>query len=144
MFDLSSVYLRLVAYAATFFAGLVPAWALGWLAVSPAGLLHIDIRGLSVAILIAVVASFSIFAKWGVKPDFFTGSDLFGSYLRVAMYSITGLVGMLPAGIAGTVYIDNLNYGLTVDLPSLGYALAAGLGLNLGIFHAFGIKPAKR
>lgn len=141
MLDFNSVYLRLVAYAATFFAGLIPAWLVGQLTVSPAGLFHIDFAGVSVAAVTAIVLSLAIFKKWGIKPDFFTGSDLWGSYLRVLMYSVTSLVGMLPAKIGATVVFDAVGYGMTVDLPALGIALLGGAGVNLGVFAIWGLKP---
>ncbi len=146
LISMQNVYMRLISYAVTPILGLLPAWLLGFITITDAWLLRIDYAGLAVSGGTGLILSLAIFAKWGIKPvDVFSQPQLMGSLMRVVTYGLTTFIGLLPANIAATVYIDTLNSVLTVDLPSLAYAVASAIGLNLGVFAMFGVKqPAPK
>jgi hypothetical protein len=141
---MTNLYIRLVAYVSTFIAGLLPAWALGWIVLDPNGeILRFDVKALTLALTIAVVASVPIFQKWGVKPDVLVTGALSGSYFRVMTYAGSFLLGLLPANVAGSIHFDALNWVLSIDLPAFGAAWASALGISLGISKVWGLAPPK-
>lgn len=139
MFNMTNVYMRLVAYAASLLIGLVPAWLAGFVKIDAAYLLHVQMTGLAIALGSAFILSASIFAKWGIKPTILNEGSVAGTYMRLVTYSVSFIVGLLPAGIAKTVLWDAPDMILTIDLPSLGIALAVALGVNLSVFQKWGL-----
>lgn len=134
-------YARLAMYASMFVAGLIPAWASGWLSVGQTGVIAINLTGLALAFLIAIVGSFAVFAKWGIRPMAFSPTaPLFGQYLRVITYSLTWLIGLIPANFTGIVTLNLDTNMLYIDPHSFAVALGGAFLGNFAIFQAFGVK----
>lgn len=61
-------------------------------------------------------------------------------YVRLALYVVSTLLGMIPAAWAGWVSYDASSYRLVIDLQAVAIAVFAGSGLSLGILRRWGVK----
>lgn len=61
-------------------------------------------------------------------------------YLRVAIYILSTLLGMIPAAWAGFISYDAASQVLSVSVPGLVTAVAAGLTVSGGVFAIWGKK----
>lgn len=141
---MNNIYTRVMVYPFMWLIGLLPAWALGWIAITQAQHLELDFRAIGMGIVLALVGSFSIFAKWGIKPQDVFNAIPAASYGRIFLYSTSFIIGLLPGNIAGAVTVDAARFVVDIDLPGLGKTLGAmlvtGLGINIGVLKMFGIK----
>jgi len=65
---MNPVYIRLIVYALSTLAGLMPAAWAGFAAYDAvAGTVTISIEGLATMLAVGVTASGAVFARWGVK-----------------------------------------------------------------------------
>lgn len=65
-------------------------------------------------------------------------NPLQSTIVRVLVYALSTMIGMIPVAFAGFVTINPDASTLTVDLGALVGALFMGLGLSGGIFAKFG------
>lgn len=61
-------------------------------------------------------------------------------YVRLLVYVLSTVAGMVPAGWAGWVSYDEAAQLVQISLPGLAAAIAGGLGLSGAIFAKWGIK----
>ncbi len=61
-------------------------------------------------------------------------------YLRLALYAVSTLLGMIPAALAGFVTYNSDTDILTISVGGLITALVVGLGATGGIFARWGVK----
>jgi hypothetical protein len=65
---LQPVILRIIIYVMSPIMGAIPAAFLGYVHLNSAYVLSIDLPGLGMAVVAGAIGSFSVFAKWGIKP----------------------------------------------------------------------------
>ena len=61
-------------------------------------------------------------------------------YLRLALYVLSTLFGMIPAAWAGWVIYDPDSYRLIIDVQAVVVAVFAGSGISLGILRQWGVR----
>ena len=61
-------------------------------------------------------------------------------YIRLIVYVLSILAGMIPASWAGWVSYDAASEMLVISLPGLAAAIAGGLALTGAVFARWGIK----
>jgi hypothetical protein len=61
-------------------------------------------------------------------------------YLRVILYLLSTVLGMIPAAWAGFISYDAATQVLSVSVPGLVTAVGAGLTLGGGVFAIWGKK----
>jgi len=61
-------------------------------------------------------------------------------YIRLIVYVLSTVAGMIPAAWAGWISYDAAAGMLQISVQGLGGAIAAGLALALGVFKKWGVK----
>lgn len=61
-------------------------------------------------------------------------------YVRLALYVVSTLLGMIPASLAGYVSYNAATYALTIDVQAVVIALFAGFAMSAGILNRWGVK----
>ena len=61
-------------------------------------------------------------------------------YIRLIIYVLSTVAGMIPAAWAGWISYDATAGMLHISVQGLGGAIAAGLALALGVFKRWGVK----
>lgn len=61
-------------------------------------------------------------------------------YIRLILYVLSTLAGLIPAAWAGWVSYDAATHVLSVNVEGLLMALAGGLTVSGGIFAKWGVK----
>lgn len=61
-------------------------------------------------------------------------------YIRLALYVLSILFGLLPAWAAGFVSYDSASAVLTVQVEALLLAIFTGSGIAAGVFRRWGVK----
>ena len=61
-------------------------------------------------------------------------------YIRLALYVISTLLGMIPASFAGYVSYDAATYALTIDVQAVVIAIFAGFAMSAGVLTRWGVK----
>lgn len=61
-------------------------------------------------------------------------------YIRLIVYTLSTVLGMIPAAWAGWIAYDASAQVLSVSIPGLVAAAVAGLAVTGGIFARWGIK----
>lgn len=61
-------------------------------------------------------------------------------YIRLIVYALSTLLGMIPAAWAGWISYDEAAQVLSVSVPGLVTAAVAGLAVTGGIFARWGVK----
>lgn len=65
-------------------------------------------------------------------------NPLQSTIVRVLVYALSTVIGMIPVALAGFITINPDAATLTIDLDALAGAIVLGLGLSGGIFAKFG------
>ncbi len=61
-------------------------------------------------------------------------------YVRLALYVISTLLGMIPASLAGYVSYNAATYALTIDVQAVVIAVVAGFAMSAGVLRRWGVK----
>lgn len=61
-------------------------------------------------------------------------------YVRLALYVISTLLGMIPASLAGYVSYNAATYALTINVQAVVIAVFAGFAMSAGVLRRWGVK----
>ena len=61
-------------------------------------------------------------------------------YIRLALYVVSSMLGMIPASLAGYVSYDATTYALTIDVQAVVIAIFAGFAMSAGVLNRWGVK----
>lgn len=61
-------------------------------------------------------------------------------YIRLVLYVVSTLLGMIPASLAGYVNYNAATYALTIDVQAVVIAIFTGFAMSAGILNRWSVK----